>query len=231
LGFSNQRDATLWRRTNVKFDVLKFDVIPRARCQKWLVPLGSFGLDPSCLFPFLPRLGHSRDGDSFRPERGFGQIRLSIDRGIRQPSVKVPNVWWAGDSADVTEAVTGDVLNRITEKALPFFSRFDDTQEVLRTFLEDENAIGREGVWGFGNLESSTRLLYTGFAAIECRKWNLASSSLRACKARTMAIPEPVGEDVRAEILPYIDQGFTCIERLSAWLNGFAMGVREIRSE
>src|ERR1700730_7449800 len=77
-GFNNRKDTTLWRRTNVKFDVLKFDIIPSARSRKWRVPSGSFGLAPSCLFPFLPRLGHA-PGDALSPEKGFGQVRLSIN--------------------------------------------------------------------------------------------------------------------------------------------------------
>ena len=107
-------------------------------------------------------------------------------------------MWWVGDSASVFDAVARDVLSKITEEALPFFSRFDDTEELVRTFLEDDDAIGREGVWDFGKRESPSRLLYTGFAAIECGKWDLAISSLRACQEKTLRIPEPVGERVRA---------------------------------
>ena len=226
LGFGNRKDTTLWRRTNVKFDILKFDIIPSARCQKWRVPLGSFGLAPSCLLPFLPRLGHAPDGEVLRPEKGFGQVRLSMSRGIPQPLVKVPNVWWVGDSASVFDAVARDVLSKITEEALPFFSRFDDTEELVRTFLEDDDAIGREGVWDFGKRESPSRLLYTGFAAIECGKWDLAISSLRACQEKTLRIPEPVGERVRAEIMPYVDEGLACVERQCAWAAGFGATAR-----
>jgi hypothetical protein len=171
-------------------------------------------------------LGHASDGEILRPEKGFGQVRLSINRGILQPLVKAPNVWWVGDSASVFEAVTRDVLSRITEEALPFFSRFDDTEELVRIFIEDDDAIGREGVWDFGRRDSPKRLLYTGFAAIECGKWDLAIASLRACQEKTMGIPEPVGERVRTEILPYVDEGFTCAERKCAWAAGREVGMR-----
>ena len=222
VGFSNRKDTTLWRRTNVKFGVLKFDIIPNARCQKWRIPLGSFSLAPSCLFPFLPRLGHgASDGEILRPERGFGQVRLSINREIQQPLARVPNVWWVGDSASIFDAVMRDVLSKIVGDALPFFRRFDDMEGVLRTFLDDDDAIGHEGIWDFGKRGSPTRLLYTGFAAIECSKWDLAIASLRACKEQTIGIPKPVGERVRAEILPYVDKGLACAERKSPWLSDF----------
>jgi len=225
-GFRNRKNTTLWRRTNVKFDVLKFDIIPNTRCQKWHVPLGSFGLAPSCFFPFLPRLGHAPDEEILRPEKGFGQVRLSISRGIPQPLVRVPNVWWAGDSPSVFDAVTRDVLGKITGEVFPFFNRFDDPEELLRTFLEDDDEIGRGGVLDFGKKESPKRLLYTGYAAIECSKWDLAISSLRACREKTMGIPEPVGERVQAEILPYIDKGLACAERETAWVSAFGMTAR-----
>jgi hypothetical protein len=214
LGFINRARATLWRRTNSKFDVLKINVIPKTRCEKWCVPIGSFSLDPGCLFPFLPRLGHVQTDKAVHPEIGFGQVRLAINRGISQPAVKkAPNVWWAGDSAAIFNLVVKDVLGKITEEALLFFSRFEDPEELLRTFLEDDDAIGREGVWEFGQKESPARLLYTGFAAIECGEWDLAISSFLACKEKTLAI----GGLVQAELLPYLDQGLSCAEHKRAW--------------
>jgi hypothetical protein len=217
-GFDNRKGTTLWRRTNVKFDVLKLDIIPRGRCAKWQVPFGSFSLAPSCLFPFLPRLGHTRDRDVLRPEDGFGQVRLSVYRGISQAMVKPPNIWWAGDSPSLFEVVAADVLKQISNKVLPFFSRFDDPEELLRTFLEDDDAIGREGIWEFGKMASATRHLYTGFAAIECGKWEVAISNLQTCRERIMAIPELVRPQVQEELWPYVEEGFACAARKLRWL-------------
>ena len=102
-------------------------------------------------------------------------------------------------------------------EVLPFFSRFEDPRELLRTLLEDDDAIGREGVWEFGKMGSPRRLLYLGFSAIECSEWELAISSLRACRDRIMAIPKPIGERVRAEFLPYLEQGIICAKHRSVW--------------
>jgi len=224
-GFSNRKGTTLWRRTNVKYDILKFDIIPRGHCQKWRVPSGSFGLDPSCLFPFLPRLGHLPT-DGLHPEKGFGQVRLSVWRRIEQKMVNTPNIWWAGDSAEIFDMVLVEILHVIRGKVFPFFSRFDDAEELLRTLLEEEDAMGREGVWEFGKKESPSRLLYTGFAAIECGKWDLAISSLRACRERTMTVVEPVRKQVQAEILPFVDQGLCCAEQGRLWSGGFGVTAR-----
>jgi hypothetical protein len=200
-GFDNRKGTMSWRRANLKFDLLKFDIISSAHCKKWRIPLGSLGLEPSCLFPFLPRMGDAPNDRTLRPEIGFGQIRLKVNRGIVQPSVKSANIWWAGDDSTL-DLVMSDILSSIREKVLPFFSRFEDADELLRTCLEDDDAIGREGAWDFGRRGSPTRLLYTGFSAIQCAKWDLAISFLTACKERTEGIPEPVGQSVGAQVLP-----------------------------
>ncbi len=210
-GFIDRRGTTLWRRSNLKFDILKFDVIPPARSERWRVSLGSFGLEPGCLFPFLPRVGHAPT-DLLRPEKGLGQLRLSIRSAISQRAIKVPRIWSASD-----RGTRQDVFDTITEKALPFFRRFEDPEELLRTFLEDDDAVGHDGVWDFGKKGSPKRLLYTGFAAIECGKWDLAVSSLDSCKEKIMGLPDLVSRSVRAEYLPFIEEGIVHARSKSRW--------------
>jgi hypothetical protein len=38
LGFDNRKVTTLLRRTNMKFDVLKFDIVPFGRCENGVSP-------------------------------------------------------------------------------------------------------------------------------------------------------------------------------------------------
>ena len=130
---------------------------------------------------------------------------------------KAPNIWWAGGTENIFRAVAKDVLGKVTTEVLPFFSRFEDPNELLRTLFEDDDAIGHEGVWDFGKKGSPTRLLYIGFAAIEYSEWELAISSLRRCKERIMAIPKPIGARVQAEFLPYLEQGRVCAEHKRFW--------------
>jgi hypothetical protein len=59
-----------------------------------------------------------------------------------------------------------------------------------------------DGVWDFGNKGSPRRLLYTGFAALECGHWDLAISSLNACREKVMAIKGETGDTIRAIDLP-----------------------------
>ena len=73
---------------------------------------------------------------------------------------------WAGDSglrpvwsmthdADEVEDAIHAALRAIREDGLPWFDRFTDPREVLRTFREDEQDM--EGTWGFGNPGSPAR--------------------------------------------------------------------------
>jgi len=222
--FTDRKGATFWRRTNIKFDIVKVDVITGARSQKWHVPSGSFSLQPSCLFLFLPQLGRKSTENTIKPEMGFGHLRLSLNRNIPQAIIKATNVWWPSHEDIELGRVVTDVLHKLNHKVLPFFSRFEDTEELLRTFLEDDDAIGREGVWDFGKKGSPKRLLYMGFAAIECEKWKVAVSSLQACREetikKTIMAPEGLREQVRAEILPYVDQGLACAEERRRWSTG-----------
>jgi hypothetical protein len=150
--------------------------------------------------------------DGLQPEKGFGQLRLSIRSATPQRTVKAPKIWWAGD-ADALE----DVLDVINQKVLPFFHRFEDPEELLRTFLEDEDAVGEEGVLDFGKKGSPKRLLYAGFAAIECRKWDLAISDLTACKEKIIALPDLIGRSLREEYLPYVEAGLACARSENSW--------------
>jgi hypothetical protein len=229
MGFSDRKGTTIWRRTNVKFDILKFDLIPPSFCEKWSLPYGSFVLDPSCLFPFLPRVGFYPIKGSVGPEKGFGQVRLSVNRGINQPEVKSPNAWWPGEDNNTLEYVVHDVRRAIEKHSLPFFSRFDSPEELLQILLEDDhprsegrNAKDTSHVWGIGLKGSPSRLLYTGFSAIECRRWDLAFSSLEACKEKTMAIQRRwSGSTLQEDLLPIINEGLSCIEHKRAWSMSF----------
>jgi hypothetical protein len=138
--------------------------------------------------------------------------------------VQAKNIWWAGTDVETFNSVHREVIMRINDQALPFYSRFEVIDELLRTFLEDDDGIGRggiaEGVWDFGKRGSPTRLVYTGFAALECGQWDLAVSTLRACKEKIMAAPEPISERVRAQMLPYVDQGISCAQQRRPWSSG-----------
>ena len=216
-GFDHQKGTTLWRRTNCKFDILTVDVIPPGRCRQWGTPLGSFLLEASCLIPFLPNT-EAAAGHGLNPEKGFGQLRLALKRGMTQREVKADNIWWAGEDAKTVEAVRNDVSAIIRDTVLPAFSRLDDPAELLRVLQEDELSMKHGGIWGLGRKDSPVRLLYTGFAALECGKWDLADATFRACaeKLRTTGKGE-TGDKVQSKLLPYVETGIARAAQKQGW--------------
>jgi hypothetical protein len=216
LGFAGRKAWTAWRLTSVKFDIVELVILSNGRCASWGEPYGSFLVEVNCLFPFLPRLNHvSR---VFDPASGYGQLRLHFHRTMVQREVRTSSLWWAGDDEETQACVGDDVLQNLRSKALPFFERFEDRSELLRTLQGDEDAMGqREGVWEFGKPGSITRLLYMGFAAIELSNWELATRSLRECEVKVAEKREVVKKLVAPGILPYVVQGLEAAAAKRKW--------------
>jgi hypothetical protein len=114
--------------------------------------------------------------------------------------------------------VYDDVLTNLQRKAFPFFERFEDTNELLRTLQEDEDAMGQlEGVWEFGRPGSIARLLNTGFAAIELKNWTLAARCLAECRSKVEATADILKKQIASTYLPIIEQGLEAAAAKHSW--------------
>jgi hypothetical protein len=65
----------------------------------------------------------------------------------------------------------------MTERAFPWFDRFANLEEVLRTLIEDEEQNG--GTWGFGAKSAPMRSYLIGYVALELGKVELAAPALK----------------------------------------------------
>src|SRR5262249_55266663 len=126
--------------------------------------------------------------DITRPAEGLCQVRLTVYKKISQSQSPPPNIWWVGDHPGELERVLGDVIERINGRALPFFGRFEDADELLRAFLEEDGDFGPEEIWEFGRKGSPVRMFYTGFCALECHRWDLAFETLTQCREKAVTI-------------------------------------------
>lgn len=68
----------------------------------------------------------------------------------------VEPIWALSDEPDEVDRAVCLALDALREDALPWFERFADPREVLRTLREDPQDM--EGTWGFGNPGSPVRL-------------------------------------------------------------------------
>jgi hypothetical protein len=186
-GFDETKGTTSWRRTHRKVDVFKVEFFSPAVCRKWRVPPGSFSLRPSCFFPFIPSINAEPivcggQPQIAQPEEGLCQLRLTIHKSISQRECSPPNIWCV--DASQPDLLIADVLSHLTRDALPFYARFEDTDELLRTLIEEEWDFGRAGIWDFGKKDSPIRLLYIGFCALENQQWEVAANALLRCREK-----------------------------------------------
>jgi hypothetical protein len=191
-GFRDRKARTAWRRTNRKIDVFYLQFLSPSVCRKWRVPTGSFSLEPGCFFPFIPSLNGKSVGEdqskTSHPWHGLCQIGLVVFKYIHQRECPPSNIWWVGAQTDYAETVIADVLNQVRSKVLPFYSRFEDAHELLRTLLEEDDALGtgKEGIRDIGNKDSPVRLFYTGFAALEREQWEQALAAFVRCREKAL---------------------------------------------
>jgi hypothetical protein len=72
-------------------------------------------------------------------------------------------IWYVDAEGAWLPAVVGDVSEVIAREALPWFKRFGDMNEVLRTLLEDDEDMSI--AWGFGRKNSVARDHITAYVA------------------------------------------------------------------
>jgi hypothetical protein len=103
---------------------------------------------------------------------------MKLQKTISQPELKRTDIWYVDRSEQNLETVIEDAKRAITEVGLPWFDRFRDAQEVLRTLLED--SVGRDGTHGFGANPSPFRHLMIGYVALSLGKTQVALQHIHA---------------------------------------------------
>jgi hypothetical protein len=216
IGFSIHDATTSWRMTSVKTDVFHFYLLRPAICRKWRVPLGSFQLFPMCFYPSLPSLSDAWERCEASTPLPYpvppirAQLRWQVFKGIFQSGCQQETVYGLADEPGIVDRIASDIEIVIDRKLMPFWSRFNEPSELLRTFrvAEDVNGREQEGPVDIGAKESHIRLFYFGFTALWLEDYELALSVLTRCRAhakwRPLDIPD--GFDTRP-VLDCIDRG------------------------
>lgn len=115
----------------------------------------SFGVKLGCSFDAIPRSERIKRKDQFfRPEEYECHFRRALQKTIQQPNLKRTDVWYVDHSGQNLKVVIEDAKKAILENGLPWFNRFADFNEVLRTLQEDLESM--DGTW---DLEIGPRLL------------------------------------------------------------------------
>lgn len=172
-GFTQFTTRTAWRYPAEKTDVVNFQSFNSYLANSVGCTTYSFCVRLGCSFDAIPRGERvKRKDEFFRPEEYECHFRLTLQKTIPQPNLKRTDVWYVDPLGQNLKVVIEDAKKAILENGLPWFNRFTDLNEVLRTLQEDSE--GNEGTWGFGTKTSPIRHFMTGYVAKSLGKTRLA---------------------------------------------------------
>lgn len=172
-GFTHFTARTGWRYSGQKIDVVNFQSFNSYLANSLGCTTYSFCVRLGCSFEAIPRSERVKcKGDSLRPEEYECHFRRQLQKTIRQSNLKRTDVWYVDPSGQNLKVVIEDARKAILDQGLPWFSRFANPNEVLRTLQEDSES--DEGTWGFGTKTSPCRHFMTGHVALSMGKTQLA---------------------------------------------------------
>ena len=172
-GFTQFTTRTGWRYAGGKIDVVNFQSFNSYLANSVGCTTYSFCVRLGCSFDAIPRGGRVKRKDGvFRPGEYECHFRRPLQKTIRQPNLKRTDIWYVDPSGRNLNEVIENAKKEILENGLPWFSRFNDLNEVLRTLQEDSET--NEGTSGFGTKASPSRHFMTGYVAKSLGKPQLA---------------------------------------------------------
>jgi hypothetical protein len=178
-GFTQFTTRSAWRYAPTKIDVVNFQSFNSYLAEGIGSTTSSFAIRPGCSFDAIPRREtvERRDG-YFRPKEWECHFRLALRKTIVQPDLKREDVWYVDPLGQNLGMVMENAIQTISDVAFSWFDRFNDSNEVLRTLLEDSQT--DVGTWGFGNKPSPVRHMMTGYVALALGKKQVAFEHIQA---------------------------------------------------
>jgi hypothetical protein len=176
-GFTKFTARTAWRYAHARIDVVNFQSFSSYLANSSGCTTYSFCVRLGCSFDAIPRgEGVKRKGEHLRPEEYECHFRRPLQKTINQPNLQRKDIWYVDPSGQNLKIVIGDSEEAILKVGLPWFNRFADLNEVLRTLQEEPES--NEGASGFGAESSPLRHFMTGYVAKALGKTPLALEHL-----------------------------------------------------
>jgi hypothetical protein len=179
VGFSEFSSRTAWRFNSTRVDVVNFQSFNADLAEGLHSTTYSFALNLGCYFTFIPdRFGNKGlkfKGNFPLPEEARCPFRRQLHKTIQQPELSRSDIWYIDRAGKWLGPCIYDAGGVIARGAFPWFERFSDDAEVLRT-LQDQS--GENDTWGFGTFSSPIRHYLTGYTALYLKKYDLAIAHL-----------------------------------------------------
>jgi len=141
----------------------------------------SFHVNLGVYFHYIPhrfdRASFDVSNPKFRPPEHNCHFRGGLSRSFAQPELERRDIWYIDDKGLYLDKAVHDTRMALSRDGMPWFERFSDSEEVLRTLLEDDEDM--QVLWGFGRNPSPIRHYMTGYAAHHVGRTGLAREHLR----------------------------------------------------
>jgi hypothetical protein len=171
-GFSLFTSRTGWRYGTNRIDVVNFQSFNSYLAGGVGCTTYSFALNLGCYLTYIPyphgveRL-KQKEG-RLTPQEYECHIRRPLNKSILQPQFPRKNIWYVDPDRRHLSPAISDAALTITTQAFPWFERFSDDFEVLRTLLKEKEE--NNGTHGFGAMRS----YLLGYTALFLGKPDLA---------------------------------------------------------
>lgn len=169
---------TARRSSPLGIDVIGLQWFGGAMAKRLKCTSNSFAVRLGCYLSFIPSMASLEvvDGEPL-PEEAHCHIRKTLFRTFPQPECDRKDVWFVDPAGNHLQEMASQLQKALSREALPWFQRFSDLREVLRTLREDSE--DESQAFGFGKIHSPIRHLYAGFAALQAGEKQRAAADLQ----------------------------------------------------
>jgi hypothetical protein len=179
-GFSKFTGRNSWRFHDDRIEVINFQSFNSYNAGVIGCTTISFSVNLGIYFRYIPdqyaRCSNEANEPGFKPHEYACHFRGTLHRSFAQPELDRRDIWYIDSNGDYLEKSLHDVRMALGRDAMPWFDRFSDNREVLRTLLEDDEEM--QVLWGFGRNPSPVRHYMTGYVARNVDDAKLASFHL-----------------------------------------------------
>jgi hypothetical protein len=181
-GFQTRRSRTAWKHSEKRIWVVHFQsfnsyfsLVDRCTTFSFALHLGIY----------VPALDSDAQIPSPTPRVHDCHLQRSLCKTIHQQNYRRPDIWYVDPSGGNVLEVLADARSVLFEDGMPWFRRFDDDQEVMRTLIHDEPS---DSLFGIGARWSPRRKLLIGRFAVAIGQEDLGIRVLREGEAELRSI-------------------------------------------
>ena len=180
-GFSAFTGRNAWRFHSDRTEVVSYISFNSYNASVIGCTTFSFFVNLGIYFHYIPhnfdRSSFDVSNPKFRPPEHVCHFRRGLSRSFAQSELERRDIWYIDERGLYLDKAIHDTRIAIARDGMPWFERFSDCEEVLRTLLEDDENMQK--LWGFGLNPSPIRHYMTGYVSHHVGQNELAERHLK----------------------------------------------------